>query len=54
METVSAFFGSGFMHLAPIVLTGIFAMAIVAERVRALFLVYPIKDEEGFFERIGN
>lgn len=46
------FIKTHFYHVAPIILAGIFALAIIVERLRALYLVYPIRDEDGFFERV--
>jgi biopolymer transport protein ExbB len=39
-------------HSLPVLICGVFALAIVLERVRALYLAYPIRDSHGFFEKI--
>lgn len=39
-------------HVAPLLIAGGFAVAIVFERSKALFQTYPIKDQEGFFQKI--
>lgn len=46
------FIRDNFWHIAPILAIGIIGVAIIAERWRALFLVYPISDSNGFFEKI--
>ena len=48
------FIQGNFWHVAPILIAGAFAIAIFAERFRALFSVYPIKDSQGFFDKIGD
>ena len=42
------------LHVAPILATGGFAVAIIAERTRALYGQYPLKDSEGFFEKVSS
>ncbi|HTL11946.1 MAG TPA: MotA/TolQ/ExbB proton channel family protein [Bdellovibrionota bacterium] len=39
-------------HVAPLVLAAALGVAIIAERARALFVQYPMKDSEGFMDRI--
>lgn len=46
------FIRTSFMHVLPILAAAVFALAIISERVRTLFLVYPISNLDGFFERI--
>lgn len=46
------FIKSNLSHVTPIILVGIFAVAIILERARALFIIYPLKNEEDFFERV--
>ena len=46
------FIRSNFWHVFPILLAGTFATAIMIERTRALFQVYPIKNPEAFFEKL--
>jgi biopolymer transport protein ExbB/TolQ len=41
-------------HVAPILIAGAVALAIMVERARALFQVYPIKDAQGFFDKITD
>lgn len=41
-----------FWHALPILVAGSFAIAIIAERVRALFYVYPIQNVQGFFDKL--
>jgi biopolymer transport protein ExbB/TolQ len=40
-------------HLLPIIITGAFALAIILERTRALYQVYPLKDPETFFDKLS-
>ncbi len=40
------------IHFLPILIAGALALAIILERSRALFHIYPLKDAEGFFDRI--
>jgi biopolymer transport protein ExbB/TolQ len=40
------------IHFLPILIAGVLALAIILERSRALFHIYPLKDAEGFFDRI--
>lgn len=48
------FLKTSFWHAVPILLTGAFAAAIIAERLRALFTVYPIRDLQGFFDKMTD
>ncbi|MGE0616283.1 MAG: MotA/TolQ/ExbB proton channel family protein [Bacteriovoracia bacterium] len=41
-------------HVAPIFLAGAFALAIVLERIRALYVVYPLQNEISFFEKLRD
>ncbi|MEO5970261.1 MAG: MotA/TolQ/ExbB proton channel family protein [Bdellovibrionia bacterium] len=41
-------------HTLPILLAGAFGIAIVIERVVALYNIYPLRDSDGFFERISQ
>ncbi len=54
MEGFIEFIKTSFLHVLPIIVAGVFAIAIVIERYRALFYVYPIENEEAFFERIRD
>ena len=46
------FLRTNFFHVLPILIAGAFAVSIIVERSRALFQVYPIKDTQGFFDRL--
>ncbi|MDR3607396.1 MAG: MotA/TolQ/ExbB proton channel family protein [Oligoflexia bacterium] len=48
------FIRTSFWHVAPILIAGAVALAIMAERARALFGVYPIRDMQGFFDKITD
>lgn len=39
-------------HVAPILVAGAFALAVMLERYRALYIVYPITNFNSFFDRI--
>ncbi len=46
------FIQNNFLHAFPILLAGAIAVAIIAERVRAVFFVYPLKGSKAFFDRV--
>lgn len=46
------FLQENFTHVLPVLLAGAFGLAIILERSRALFGVYPMKDAKAFFARI--
>jgi biopolymer transport protein ExbB len=46
------FLRDNFIHIAPILIAGCFAVAIISERARALFKIYPIGDPEAFFDKL--
>jgi biopolymer transport protein ExbB/TolQ len=48
------FLSSNIWHVLPILVAGGFAVAISAERLRALFSVYPIKNSEEFFDKLSE
>ena len=48
------FIRTNFMHVAPILLAGTVALAIMIERSKALFDTYPIKDSQAFFDKINE
>jgi biopolymer transport protein ExbB/TolQ len=48
------FIRTSFWHVAPILIAGAIAVAIAAERARALFSIYPIRDSQGFFDKITD
>lgn len=52
MITLFDFIKANLSHVAPILLAGAFALAIILERLRALYNIYPIENEEKFFEGI--
>jgi biopolymer transport protein ExbB/TolQ len=49
---IMVFLRDNFAHVAPILAAGFIAIAIILERLRALFIVYPIRDRKTFFDRI--
>lgn len=46
------FLTTHFSHAAPLLIAGAFAVAIILERLNALFKVYPMKNTQAFFEKI--
>ena len=46
------FIRTNWLHVAPILAAGAFAIAIMLERTRALFQAYPIRDAQGFFDKV--
>lgn len=48
------FMKNNIAHVAPILLAGGFAVAIIVERSKALYTTYPIKDQQGFFDKITD
>lgn len=46
------FIRDNFFHVAPLILVGTFAVAIMVERVKALYREYPLSDSAGFFALI--
>jgi biopolymer transport protein ExbB len=46
------FIRTSFWHVSPILVAAVFAIAIIIERSRALFGTYPIRNLDGFFEKI--
>ncbi len=48
------FLRTGFWHIAPLLVAAVFAVAIIAERMRALYNIYPIKDTQGFFDKLTD
>jgi len=49
---IMGFLRDNFLHVAPILAAAFVALAIILERTRALFLVYPIRDRKNFFDKI--
>jgi biopolymer transport protein ExbB/TolQ len=48
------FIRTSFWHVAPILLSAAFAVAIIVERSQALFMKYPLHDAQGFFDKITD
>lgn len=48
------FLRTSFWHVLPIMIAGAFAAAIVIERLRALYSTYPIRDTQGFFDKLSD
>jgi biopolymer transport protein ExbB len=49
-----SFLKDHFAHVAPLLSTGVIGVAIIWERFQALFVKYPIQNQEGFFDQIQN
>ena len=54
MSAMFDFIRNHFMHVVFILIAGAFALAIISERVRALFFVYPLKNTQAFFDRMTD
>jgi biopolymer transport protein ExbB/TolQ len=54
MSAFLDFIRGNFLHVAPILIAGVFAVAITLERTRALFKTYPIQNSRDFFEKITD
>lgn len=52
MHGMITFIREQFWHVAPILASGVLAIAILLERTRALFWVYPLHGKLEFYERI--
>lgn len=48
------FLRTSFWHVAPILLAGAFAIAIILERMRVLYWVYPLRKSHEFFEKLNE
>lgn len=48
------FLRTSFWHVMPILVAAAFAVAIIVERARALFAVYPLHKSEEFFEKLTD
>jgi biopolymer transport protein ExbB len=48
------FIRTSFLHVAPILVAGAIAVAIILERSRALFTVYPIKNPREFYDKLSD
>ncbi len=53
MSDFFEFIRASFWHVSPILVASVVAVAIIVERTKALYSSYPIKDMDGFFERVG-
>lgn len=54
MSDFFQFLRLSFWHVSPILISGVFAAAIIIERTRTLYKVYPMGDLDRFFERIAE
>ncbi len=54
MGNMIDFVSTNFFHIAPIILAGIFGIAIMIERLNALLIVYPIRNAPAFFDRLRD
>ena len=41
-------------HVLPVLLCAVFAIAIIADRIRALYFIYPLKNAKAFFDKINE
>lgn len=48
------FLANNFMHVAPILISGVIAIAIIAERSVTLFKTYSMQNPEGFIEKVRD
>ena len=46
------FIKNNFLHVAPLLAAGAFAVVLILERSRALFQTMPISDPQGFFDKV--
>ena len=46
------FISNNFLHVAPLIVTGLVAIAIIVERAQTLFKTYSIDNVESFFDKI--
>lgn len=54
MGSLFEFVRNNFLHVAPLLAAGAFAVVLILERSRALFQVLPIRDPQGFFDKISE
>jgi len=54
MTDLLDFIRNNFFHVLPILIAGAVALVIIIERYRALYLVYPFRNENWFYEQISN
>ena len=50
MGSMFRFIQENLFHVAPILIVGVFAVAITIERVKALFYTYPLRNAPAFRE----
>ncbi len=48
------FLRESFFHVAPILVAAGFALAIIAERSKALYKTYPLQDAQGFYDKVRD
>jgi biopolymer transport protein ExbB len=48
------FIRTSFLHVAPILVAGAIAVAIIIERTRALFQIYPIANPREFYDKLSD
>lgn len=54
MDNLFDFIKNNLLHVAPILIAGFVAVAIILERSFALFKTYPIQNQHGFFDKITD
>jgi biopolymer transport protein ExbB/TolQ len=54
MGEIIGFLKDNFLHVAPILLAGAFALAIIAERLTALLVIYPLSNPTGFLDKVRD
>lgn len=54
MEELAHFLKENFWHVFPILACGGFALVITVERVKALFISYPLSSPERFFDKVRD
>ncbi len=51
MEAIIQFVKTNYLQVLPIILVGAFGFAVILERIRALYFVYPLMGSKSFFEK---
>src|SRR3954451_21767896 len=54
MSGFMEFLKHNFGHVAPIILAGVLGLAIIIERMRALYQAYPIRNSHAFFDKLSE
>ncbi len=54
MGDFAEFLKTNLVHVAPILIAGAFAVAIIVERTKALYQDFPIRNSEEFFHRLSD